>query len=139
MLQCCPPESWSSSHCEQRVSESAAARAAASRVRRFSMRTIVRTPSPALLKRLLDRFQVERVIQLDLQPLGAGVHVLRDALDRTGRNVAGPLALGRPAANLRAPLVDDLVFVANDVWRAARIRHVPILSHQFERDPLTAA
>src|ERR1700674_5500549 len=100
MLQCLPPELWSSSHCEKRSSELAPARADLSTVRRYSMPPIVRRtsrsaaelkrPSAALLQRLLDWFQVEGVIQLDLQPLRAGLHVLLDSRDGADRDVAGP-------------------------------------------------
>src|SRR5579859_3228853 len=139
MLQCVPPESWFSSHCEKRSSELAPARADVSTVRRYSMRTIVRTPSAALLERVLDWLQVEGVIQLDLEALGAGLHVILDVLDRADRDVGGPLDLGGIAADLRAPRVDDLILVADDVRRAARIRHLGVFGGQPQRALLTAA
>ena len=88
---------------------------------------------------MLDRLQVERVVELDLQSLRPCLDKVGDALDCAYGDVGGALDLARVTAYSGAPLVDDLVLVSEDIRRTRGVRHVGVLCHQPQRHLLAAA
>src|SRR6266849_6186161 len=139
MLQCAPPDVWSSNHCENRSLAPAAANAPSSTLRKYSMVPIVESPSAAVLQGFFDGRHVKRMVELDLQSLRTGFDKLVDPLHCADRDIRGALNLGRITAHLCTPLVDDLVLVTQHIGRPWRIRHVGVFGDQSQGDLLAAA